>query len=248
MGIDAHRSGLDEQLINAGLTPYWRVSVIKETSSTQSDLVKFVNTGKAQSGEVLIAEFQSAGRGRLDRSFIAPPNTALLFSIYLENEIDLSWLPLIAGIAVCDGLKELTNAKLKWPNDILISNKKCGGILAEKIPTGVIIGIGLNVNQTQEELPIPEATSLAINGIEVNRNNLLISILHEFGRIIRHWPMNRVEIKAQYEQLCETIGHEVEVTSPSGEITRGLASGINQNGELLVGSKSINVGDVRHLR
>ena len=245
MGIDWHRSSLNEEIINAGVSPYWRVRVINETTSTQSDLAKIINSGNAQSGEVLVSEYQSAGRGRLDRSFIAPPKSSLLFSLYIENEINLSWIPLIAGIAVCNAINF---TKLKWPNDIQIENKKCGGILAEKVSNGVIIGIGLNIFQTPDELPIPEATSLSQHGFDSNRDQLLISILQELGKLIRGWPNNKKEIQTIYLTLSSTIGKAVEAILPSGEVISGIASGINDNGELIVGDKQINVGDIRHLR
>ena len=243
-----HRSSLNEQVINSALSPYWRVRVINETQSTQIDLVNFVNSGQAQSGEVLISEYQSAGRGRLDRFFIAPPNAALLFSIYLEDELELNWLPLIAGIAVANALKDFSNVTLKWPNDIQINEMKCGGILAEKIATGVVVGIGLNIYQNQDELPIKEATSLALNGFTGEREQILISILQEFGLLIRKWPSNQSQIKDRYITLSSTIGKNVEATLPSGEVVTGLASSVSEKGELIVGERLINVGDIRHLR
>ena len=245
MGMDWHRSSLNEESINAATTPYWRVRVINETASTQSDLANFINTGKAQSGEVFIAEYQSAGRGRLDRSFIAPPKSSLLFSLYLENEIDLTWLPLIAGIAICNVISE---TKLKWPNDIQIDDKKCGGILAEKVANGVIIGIGLNVYQVPDELPIPDATSLSQHGFTGNRDQLLIAILQELGKLIRSWPGNKKQIKDRYLSLSSTIGKSVEATLPNGEIVSGIAKSITDSGELVIGEQQINVGDIRHLR
>lgn len=245
MGVEWHRSSLNEEIINASVAPYWRVRVINETSSTQNDLANLVNSGNAQSGEVIIAEYQSAGRGRLDRNFVAPPKSSLLFSLYLQNEIENNWLPLIAGLAIC---KVIPNSQLKWPNDIQINYKKCGGILAEKVYGGVIVGIGLNVSQSQEELPIPEATSLIQNELSANRDELLISILHELGKLFRNWPANKPEVFNEYLAKSSTIGKEVEVALPNGEKITGLAKTLSAKGELVVGNTEVQVGDVRHLR
>ena len=245
MGVEWHRISLNEEIINAGVSPYWRVRVINETTSTQNEIGKIISSGAAQSGEVLIAEYQSEGRGRLERKFIAPPKSSLLFSIYLQNNFDLNWIPLIAGIGVCKAIPE---AKLKWPNDIILNDKKCGGILSEKVSSGVIVGIGINVNQTKEELPVPDATSLSLNGLIKNRNELLVAILQEIGKLIRNWPTNKLEIHQNYVELCSTLGRKVEATMPNGEKITGIANGVTEDGELLVGSMKLNVGDILHLR
>lgn len=245
MGVEWHRSSLNEEIINASVAPYWRVRVINETTSTQNDLSKLVTSGSAQSGEVIIAEYQSDGRGRLDRSFVAPPKSSLLFSIFLQNEIEINWLPLIAGLAITH---VVPNSKLKWPNDIQIEDKKCGGILAEKVQAGVIIGIGLNVSQSPQELPIPDATSLIEHNLPTDRNYLLIEILHQIGILVRNWPANKDEVMNEYLKKCSTIGREVEVSLPNGQTVSGVAKSLSSNGELLVGNSIINVGDVHHLR
>ena len=129
MGIEMLRGALDKSLINSLVTQYWRVSVVELTSTTQGDLVQRVRDGHAQVGDVITAEFQTAGRGRLDRTFEAPKGTALLFSFYIEpqrNRDNWGWLPLIAGYSVAKTLHAF-HATVKWPNDILINNKKVSG-------------------------------------------------------------------------------------------------------------------------
>ena len=126
MGKELLSAALDPAEIKRLITPYWRVSVVELTSSTQGDLVQRVRDGNAHVGDVIAAEFQSAGRGRLDRTFEAPKGTALLFSFYIEpqrNRDDWGWIPLIAGYSVAKTLHAF-HATLKWPNDILIQNKK----------------------------------------------------------------------------------------------------------------------------
>ena len=133
MGIEMLRGPLDKSLINSLVTQYWRVSVVELTSTTQGDLVQRVREGKARVGDVITAEFQSAGRGRLDRTFEAAKGTALLFSFYIEpkrNRDDWGWLPLIAGYSVAKTLHAF-HATLKWPNDILVDDLKISGMLSE---------------------------------------------------------------------------------------------------------------------
>ena len=145
-------------------------SVIEETTSTQSDLVQ-----QFESGKVLVAEYQSAGRGRLDRKFIVPPRKGLTFSFCIEATNDFGWIPLLTGLAVAQGINNYLNSdlvKIKWPNDLLIDEKKLGGILSEKSETGVVVGVGINIFQTQTELPISDATSLTnvVRNMEIDRS------------------------------------------------------------------------------
>ena len=119
------------------------------TASTQSDLAELVNSSVAKSGEVIAAEFQSNGRGRLDRTFEAPPQSALLFSFYIAPQrarSDWSFISFLAALAMREVITEnlVENTTLKWPNDILIGDKKVAGLLAQQIGDGVIVGIGLN--------------------------------------------------------------------------------------------------------
>ena len=121
--------GLNVEAINSKVSRYWSVSVIEETTSTQSDLVQ-----QFESGKVLVAEYQSAGRGRLDRKFIVPPRKGLTFSFCIEATNDFGWIPLLTGLAVAQGINNYLNSdlvKIKWPNDLLIDEKKLGGILSE---------------------------------------------------------------------------------------------------------------------
>ena len=127
MGIE----GLKVEAINSKVSQYWSVSVTEETASTQIDL-----TDNFQPGKVLVAEFQSAGRGRLDRKFEVPPRKGLTFSFCIAAEKDFGWIPLITGLAVSRAInKYLGNdlVNIKWPNDLYIDGKKLAGILSEKV-------------------------------------------------------------------------------------------------------------------
>lgn len=151
------------------------LDVVQRTGSTNSDLVDRAAKGAAAEGAVLVAEEQSAGRGRLDRRWTAPARSGLFFSVLLDPaEVPLArwgWLPLLTGVAVATGLSRAAgvDTALKWPNDLLVTvdgaERKTGGILAERAgDRGVVVGIGINVSLRAEELPVPTAGSLALAG------------------------------------------------------------------------------------
>ena len=243
---------LDSSIINAAVTQYWRVSVVELTASTQSDLVALVRAGDARVGDVIAAEYQSAGRGRLTRTFDAPKSSALLFSFYIEpqrNRDDWGWIPLIAGVSVAQILSQF-NAQVKWPNDILIDNKKVAGLITEVIGNGVVIGIGINVAMEPLELPVPTATSLFIEGAQsLTRNQLLPDLLKIFETNFMNWDCGSDEIKATYGQMSATIGRKVRVEYPDGQIESAQAVSISGRGELVLDTGAhVQAGDIVHLR
>jgi len=254
MEVEMVREALNESAINATLRgSYWRVSVFQSVTSTQTELIAKENL---QHGDVYVTEFQSVGRGRLDRTFEARESSALLFSLYLKpkrSKLEWSAIPLLAGLSLVNALKSL-DAKvvtnLKWPNDLLIGDKKVAGILVEARGNAVAVGIGLNVEMNKFELPVPTATSLAIeNFTELNRNVLLPEILKNFALNIAQWESGLSIGIEQYRQVSSTLGKEVEVHLPSGEILNSRAVEISELGELqLANGARVNVGDVIHLR
>ena len=155
--------------------------MVEVTGSTQDDLTQLVADKKAKSGEVITTEYQSAGRGRLDRKFDAPASSALMFSFYVEplrDKSDWSFLPLLTGLSAIFSLTTLDpefSPTLKWPNDILIGDGKVGGIIAQTSGDGVVIGVGINVGMSQEELPVVTATSLALHNFSTLDRNLILS-------------------------------------------------------------------------
>jgi BirA family biotin operon repressor/biotin-[acetyl-CoA-carboxylase] ligase len=252
--VEMVREALNKSAMNTTLFgSYWRVSVFQSLASTQSELIGKENL---QHGDVFVTEFQSAGRGRLDRTFEATESSALLFSLYLEPKRDkLEWsaIPLLTGLSLVNALKSLDGkvaTSLKWPNDLLIGDKKVAGILVEARDSGVVVGIGLNVEMNESELPVPAATSLAKeNFAELNRNVILPEILKNFALTIELWESGSSIAMEQYRQVSSTLGKEVEVHLPSGEILYSRAMGINERGELQLASGArVNVGDVIHLR
>ena len=248
------REALNESAINATLRDsYWRVSVFESVTSTQTEISAKENL---KNGDVFVTEYQSAGRGRLDRTFEADKSSALLFSLYFEpkrNKSEWSALSLLAGLSLVNALTNLDQnliVKLKWPNDLLVGEKKVAGLLVEAKESGVIIGIGLNVEMSKDELPVETATSLSIEGFsELDRNKILPALLKSIAFTFGLWESGSSLPVEQYRQASSTLGKEVEVHLPSGQILKSLAVGISEIGELqLADGSRVNVGDVIHLR
>ena len=245
------RASLDEGAISAQLpSNYWRVRVLSEVGSTQ-DLLK---NELVSNGDCVVAEFQSAGRGRLDRKFESAPGVALLFSFYIKpgRKSQWGWIPLIAGMNVARTLNEATgsqNFETKWPNDVLGTSGKVAGILCERFGEGIIVGIGINVSTQVHELPVESASSIFIEtGLEVDRNVLLASLLSNFQDLFERWESGE-DLIAKYRALSATIGQQVQVFLPSSVTIEGLAIGVDLEGQLVLESGDcINVGDVVHLR
>jgi len=253
MGIDAPRAPLDQSRITAALSRYWRVSVVDLTASTQDDLANKITAGDGKSGDVIVANYQSAGRGRLDRSFLAPPSTALLFSLYLNptrSRDDWGFIPLLAGFSIADTLRKISaNVSIKWPNDLLIDEKKVGGIISTAVGHGVIIGIGINISTTVTELPVENATSLALSGVtKLDRNFLLPLLLNAFEKDFTQWDQGESFLE-QYSQLSATQGREVTIAGLSENMIRSRALSFDEQGRLhLEDGQIVTVGDVVHLR
>ena len=237
---------LDQTSINDALKGgYWSVHAVEEIDSTQSAL----KSSSPKHGDVIVAEYQSAGRGRLDRTFEAQPGSALLFSAYIEqrrHRDEWGFIPLLVGLSVAEvlGIEFYT----KWPNDILSDGGKVGGILCEVHGDGIVIGIGLNVSMTEEELPVPTASSILLTvGRAPDRNELLPSILKEIAFNLAAWESGE-DLIDDYLDSSATMGKRVSVQLPDGQKIEGMAAGISNNGELLLDSgEVISVGDIIHL-
>ena len=258
----------------------WRdVRVVEETGSTNADLAAAAREG-APEGTVLATEVQTAGRGRLGRAWAAPPRSGLMFSMLLRPEAAAErwgWVPLLAGVAAATAVRRMTawservveegqsardvavDVRLKWPNDLLVGDRKLAGILGEVVDGALVVGMGLNVGLRQDELPVPTATSLAIEGAPLSdRAPLLRAILREFETRYRSWTEHGGDpeasgLRAAYKELCVTLGRDVRVDLPGGEELRGVARDIDGAGRLVVlsperGERVVGAGDVVHLR
>jgi BirA family biotin operon repressor/biotin-[acetyl-CoA-carboxylase] ligase len=252
VGKELLSAALDPAEISRLVTPYWRVSVVELTSSTQGDLVKRVRDGNAQVGDVIVAEFQSAGRGRLERTFEAPSGTALLFSFYIEphrNRDDWGWIPLIAGYSVAKTLHAF-HATIKWPNDVLINNKKVSGLIAEVVGEGLVVGIGINVGMSEAQLPVETATSLLVEGgVDLTRDEILCEVLEEFENHFVQWDQGIDEVQFLYTHLSATLGKQVRVEYPGGAEQVAVAESISDTGALVLNDGThVQSADVIHLR
>ena len=240
---------MNEEKINYALVDsYWRVKLFDEIDSTQSYLAQLGASLRA--GDVAVAEFQSAGRGRLDRSFIAPKSSSLLFSFYYEPRKDREmWgaIALIVGTSIAEVLGE--GFSTKWPNDVLHASGKVSGTLCEFAAEGVIVGIGVNTAMLQSELPVASASSIVIaTGSAPDRNDLLVDLLSRIKKNLELWESGE-DFIAEYCHHSSTIGSKVRVLLPTGEQREGIAQSISSRGELILDSGAIvSVGDITHLK
>jgi BirA family biotin operon repressor/biotin-[acetyl-CoA-carboxylase] ligase len=238
------------------------VDVVDETASTNADLLA---DETAPDRSVLAAEHQVAGRGRFDRQWNSPPRAGLTFSVLLRPEVPLAhwgWLPLLAGLALHEAVTDTTGVptSLKWPNDLLAhpGGGKLAGILAQTSGEAVVIGMGLNVDTTADELPVDTATSLFLAGDErVDRSELLIAILRRLDTRVGQWTdcggdAAACGLAAAYRAACSTIGRPVRVTLTDEAAVMGEAVDIDDIGRLVVrtvtGMRTVGAGDVEHLR
>ena len=256
VGTNAPRAPLDQSAITSELSQYWRVSVVDLTTSTQDEISQKISNSSVINNEVVVAEFQSSGRGRLDRTFQAPKYSALLFSFNFQpkrSQSDWGFLPLITGMSAARALntfvKGQTPVTLKWPNDLLIGDKKLGGIIAEVKGGSVIIGLGINVEMNEEELPVESATSLSISGSSnLDRNKILSKILNEIETSLTSWDSGEIFVD-RYREVSSTLGKSVRVHRPDGTVVESRAMDIDPAGGLILESgERITVGDVIHLR
>ena len=161
---------------------------------------------------------------------------------------------LIAGVAVASAVRGQTSvpAVLKWPNDVLAGDgRKLAGILAQSGAGAVVVGIGLNVSTTREELPVDTATSLAEAGAgDIDRAALLAAVVTGLDGRVAGWDV--AAIAAEYRELCATLGQDVRVSLSDGEVLTGTAVGIGDDGALVIdtvgGRRSVVSGDVEHVR
>jgi BirA family biotin operon repressor/biotin-[acetyl-CoA-carboxylase] ligase len=282
---DVERPPLDVRVLRRSLVDYgiWRdVQVVEETGSTNADVVGLARSGTL-AGLVLVAEHQTAARGRLDRTWTAPARSGLTFSVLLRPADvtpdvmpDLraglpphpptavpaaSWslLPLVVGVGVATALRSVADveAGLKWPNDVMVGDRKLAGILAERLDEAVVVGVGLNVTLREAELPVPTAISLSLAGAKcTDRHTLLRAVLRGIGDEYLAWRRvagdGERSVLPRYRELCLTLGRDVRVSVNDGASVEGRAVDIAADGSLVVetsgGRRSVHAGDVVHVR
>lgn len=278
---DRPASDFDPRALSAALAEegFGRVDVLERTASTNTWLAERLRDRDGPGLAAVVAGFQSGGKGRLDRQWVTPPGEALTFSVGCTPRTAdggawpvecLPWLTLLLAHAVVRAVRDLAGlpAVLKWPNDVLVHDRKLSGVLATVVARpagvapGVVVGAGINVHQ--HEVPVPTATSLrrelgaaAVPG----RQELLIRVLGEFAHRYREAckdPAGRLgpegPLRALLETELDTLGRTVRLQLPGEEATRSArALGLGGSGELVVREASgetreLSAGDVVHVR
>jgi len=235
-----------------------RIVRVASTGSTNADLV--AGAAAYSSYTVLIADEQTAGRGRLDRLWIAPVGKTMTASILVRpvaprgGALDpgmWGWFPLLAGLALHDVVSALVpggDVGLKWPNDVQIDGRKLSGILAELVvvdgrPDSVVIGVGLNLTLTEDDLPTPTATSLSLAGAPGAAAQLEDAVLSSFLVRVKEEVELLVGVSGDAEAaglvervsaVCTTLGRRVRVELPDGTAPTGVARSIDGSGRLVV--------------
>jgi BirA family biotin operon repressor/biotin-[acetyl-CoA-carboxylase] ligase len=265
MTAEGPRPPLDVQALREGLDPFWRrLDVIDETGSTNADLVNRAVAGENIAGAVLLAEHQTAGRGRGGRKWSDVPRALITMSVGVSIEHvpaeAWGWVPLATGIAVVDAVAATSGLQvgLKWPNDVLAGDGKLAGILAEVASPQplIVVGIGLNVTLQPDEIAEPGATSLLALGAVVDRNELVRSLLRELAARLGGWRDSRGadrSLMADYRARSLTIGSRVRAVLPGDREIVGDAASVDEQGRLLIDCADgqivgVSAGDVVHLR
>src|SRR6201988_2057906 len=251
MHRDTLRVPFVAESLRHGLVPPWRhLEVVDETGSTNADLIARAAAGGDIGRVVLIADHQTAGRGRSGRSWSDVPRAQVTMSVGIDvNGVPSEtwgWLPLAAGAAgvvVVDALAAVTGGRagLKWPNDVLAGgNGKLAGILAEVAAPApvIVVGIGLNVSLLADELPDPVATSLVLLGVQdPDRNELVGALLQELDRRIGSWRAAGgfdAALSDDYVARSLTIGSGVRAPLPGGNEIVGDARSVDDQGRLCI--------------
>jgi BirA family biotin operon repressor/biotin-[acetyl-CoA-carboxylase] ligase len=264
------------------------LSVLATIGSTNDELVRRAAAGELPEFSVVLTTDQTAGRGRLGRVWVAPAGKTIAVSVLLRPRLagpsdgsagaalgleHFGWLPLLAGIAMTRSVVERVpehRVTLKWPNDVQIDGAKVAGILAELLPGGdaVVIGVGVNLTIEREELPTETSTSLLLNGSDLTGDDsagdkladaVLSAFLRElksdYRRFLEHGADPEASgVRAALLALCSTIGQRVKVQLPGGTTLVGEAIDVDRSGRLMVRDVSNGVvqavaaGDVTHLR
>ncbi|MFV9634038.1 biotin--[acetyl-CoA-carboxylase] ligase [Mycobacterium neumannii] len=265
--MTAHPAPLDvaalREQVFAGSRAWRRIDVVAETGSTNADLIARAGGGDDIAGAVLIAENQTAGRGRRGRSWSAVPFTQITMSVGLDAagvpSSAWGWLPLATGVAVVDAVADTgVTAGLKWPNDVLAGGGKLAGILAEVAggQQAVVLGVGLNVSLRGEDVGVEGATSLVDLGVPApDRQRLVVRLLHELGNRVDSWAQAAgadAGLAADYRARSLTLGQRVRALLPGDQQVVGVARDVDEQGRLVIDaddrSVTVSAGDIVHLR
>ena len=246
-----------------------KLEYLPEIGSTNTYLLEAAQKFDWPDFSVVVTDNQTAGRGRMDRSWIAQPGKALAVSVLLRPQgialENYGWFPLIAGLAMRNAVASLIDeelVKLKWPNDVLVAGEKISGVLSELLQDGksVVVGAGLNLTQSKEELPIANATSLKVHGVVgFGLDDVLVRYLASLRRLYEEFLAANADAASsglldELLSVSATVGKEVQVILPDESSFVGHAAGLDPQGRLLVAIsnpteiRAVAAGDIQHLR
>lgn len=238
-------------------TPWRGITHLAEVDSTNAEVAR-----RGEQWAPVLADHQTAGRGRLGRDWQERPGAGLAMSVLVPAVTPPGWLPLLTGLAVREALAGVdVAAALKWPNDVQLpadGHRKVCGILCQgagALGAGVVVGIGINVHHGRGDLPTDTATSLRLVGAEVDRTDLAAGVLTGLARMHADLVAGGARakgVRAAYRAACDTLGRRVVVHLPDGTREEALADGIDEDGRLVVdgprGWTTVAAGDVQHIR
>lgn len=240
-----------------------RLAVVEHSASTNAELRAASADASWPHLAVLLTDTQTAGRGRLDRTWVTPAGSALAISVLLrelpEEADSRGWIPLAAGLAMADAVAAQLPGRevgVKWPNDVLVDGRKICGILAEATADAVIVGAGVNTEMTREQLPVETATSFAANDVAVDADRLVSDYVRALGAALSTLAEATGAVASglhtDVTARCVTLGREVTVSLPGGGELRGVARRLDTAGRLVVedaaGEHAVSAGDVVHVR
>ncbi len=261
--------------------PLARLEVVDEVASTNTALADELRAAPSlwPTPGLLLAERQTAGRGRSGRSWTTLPGTSLTGTFVLRPALpaaSLGWLPVLAGLGVVTALRATAGVRafLKWPNDLVVDNlaghvegwgtwRKLGGILTEVVPVpdgvpAVLVGIGVNVTQRPDELPVASATSLALSGARhADRESVLVAMVTSLAQVADRFVAAGGDavgsgLADEVAAACVTLGRTVHVDLPGGARLDGTAQRLDAAGGLVVrgpdGERTVLAGDVLLVR
>jgi BirA family biotin operon repressor/biotin-[acetyl-CoA-carboxylase] ligase len=255
--------------------PDLSLELLPEAGSSNQVAAERARAGAAD-GLVVVVDHQVSGRGRLDRSWECPAGAGVTFSLLVRPTVPDArwpWIPLLVGHTVAKSLTALGYAaRVKWPNDILLTvdggepvepvERKVAGILVERVDTpqgpAAVIGVGINVSLTEDELPVPTATSLGL--VETvptpERSDVLIGAVAAIREGFDVWQTGgepaQERLRASYLSHCATLGQQVRAELPGGGVLEGRATDVDPDGRLVIetadGPTPVGAGDVIHVR
>ena len=239
----------------------YHFSEIPSTSDWAKHLIRRAGPLAQLHGTLIVADHQTSGRGRLRRRWLAPPDKAVLFTLILEHPPQPRLLAMLGPVSVCEAVRAIAqvNARIKYPNDVLVGERKVSGILLESVSSHrrefFTLGIGINVNQSQDDFADVTRnhgtpTSLAVEtGTEYALPSILAKVLRTIDSYME--PEALSALPTRMNALCDTVGRLVDVHTPHG-LVHGTAVAVADDGALVVRTESgiqqsVYSGDVRQL-